>query len=377
MHSELAAYHEAAHAVVALHDGRVVKEVRISHHLPGNGWVKWVRTRFPDAPDGRNPRDALLYWTHVLFEVEREVKILLSGFLAEAKLLRTPLRSLGARSDLQRALAAQEFLDNLRELLRDTIFIPGDQTAHFLERMGRQTRRLIAQPWCWNAITVLAKDVMDWHRLSGHDAAETIQWSMKPRRQLSLSLWDRRSDWSEDAATRHSRDNGLVKIKITSPPLIYGWILVMNSHSRSIKSFIFFAGLSGITSCAQDAPQTLVTIADARVHAAKVIDIGEAGDSVGDILTFDQPLLDEQGKQIGNNSGTCIRTRVGHSFQCQWTLTLENGSILVAGREFDKGTSHIAIVGGTGQYAGITGRMESVNNGDGTFTQTLHYWIRY
>lgn len=151
----------------------------------------------------------------------------------------------------------------------------------------------------------------------------------------------------------------------------------MNSHSRSIKSFIFFAGLSGITSCAQDAPQTLVTIADARVHAAKVIDIGEAGDSVGDILTFDQPLLDEQGKQIGNNSGTCIRTRVGHSFQCQWMLALENGSILVAGREFDKGTSHIAIVGGTGQYAGITGRMESVNNGDGTFTQTLHYWIRY
>jgi hypothetical protein len=150
----------------------------------------------------------------------------------------------------------------------------------------------------------------------------------------------------------------------------------MNSLSHSIKPFIFFSGFLAITSCTQDAPQTLVTIADARVHSAKVIDVGEPSDSVGDILTFDQPLLNQQGEQIGNNSGTCIRTRVGHSFQCQWTLTLENGSIQVAGREFDKGSSHIAIVGGTGHYTGITGQMESVNNGDGTFTQTLHYWTR-
>jgi hypothetical protein len=150
----------------------------------------------------------------------------------------------------------------------------------------------------------------------------------------------------------------------------------MNSHSRFINSFIFLTGLLGITSCAQDAPQTLVTIADARVHGAKVIDVGEPGDSVGDILTFDQPLLDKQENRIGNNSGTCIRTRVAHSFQCSWTLTMENGSIQVAGREFDKGTSAIAIVGGTGRYAGITGQMESINNGDGSFTQTLHYWAR-
>ena len=150
----------------------------------------------------------------------------------------------------------------------------------------------------------------------------------------------------------------------------------MNSPSRAIKSLICLASLIGITSCTQDALQTLVTTVDARVHPAKVIDIGEPGDSVGDILSFDQPLLSQQGKQIGNNSGTCIRTRVAHSFQCQWTLTLGNDSIQVAGREFDKGSSHIAIVGGTGRYAGITGQMESVNNGDGTFTQTLRYWTR-
>lgn len=188
LHRELAAYHEAAHAVVSLHYGRVVKEVFISRHFPGNGWVKSVRLWSPGELDLRNARDALLYWTRVFSEVEREVKILLAGPLAEAKLLRTPLRSLGARSDLQRALSAQTYLDDLRESLQDIVFIPNHHTALFLERMRRQTRRLISQPWCWNAITVLAKDLMAWHRLSGHDVAETVQWSRKPRHQLSLSL---------------------------------------------------------------------------------------------------------------------------------------------------------------------------------------------
>ncbi|WP_341328807.1 dirigent protein [Methylotuvimicrobium sp. KM2] len=141
-------------------------------------------------------------------------------------------------------------------------------------------------------------------------------------------------------------------------------------------SRIFIASLFGITACTHVAPQSIITIAYARAHKANFVDIGVPGDSEGDILTFDQPLLDVQGSRIGNNSGMCIRTRVGHSFQCQWTLTLENGSIQVAGREFDKGTSEITIVGGTGQYSGISGQMESVNNGDGTFTQILHYWVQ-
>jgi hypothetical protein len=124
--------------------------------------------------------------------------------------------------------------------------------------------------------------------------------------------------------------------------------------------------------CSTAGPQTLITVADARIHKAQVIDVGEPGDSPGDMFVFDQPLLDRHGNSIGNNSGVCVRTRVGHSLQCQWTLTFENGSIQVAGREFDQGASDIAIVGGTGGYSGVSGHMESVNNGDGTFTQTLY-----
>ena len=134
-----------------------------------------------------------------------------------------------------------------------------------------------------------------------------------------------------------------------------------------------------LAACTQS-PQTMVTIADARNHPAQIIDTGEPGDSIGDILVFDQPLLDKNKNKIGNNSGTCIRTRVDFSFQCQWTLTFGNkiknsGSIQVAGREFDIGTSTISIIGGTGNYSGISGEMQSTNNNDSTFTQVLRYRI--
>jgi len=145
---------------------------------------------------------------------------------------------------------------------------------------------------------------------------------------------------------------------------------VLTRHSLAVVCTL------SIAACTPEKPHTLVTIADARIDKAQFVDTGESGDSVGDILVFDQPLLDSQKQKIGTNSGTCIRTRVGHSFQCQWTLSLENGSIQVAGRELDQGASAISIVGGTGKYAGITGEMKSVNNNDGTFTQTLRYRFR-
>lgn len=150
----------------------------------------------------------------------------------------------------------------------------------------------------------------------------------------------------------------------------------MKKFSAPTYKLLLTVSILATAACSQDSSTTLVTIADARVDKARFIDSGEPGDSVGDILVFDQPLLDEDLKKIGNNSGTCIRARVAHSFQCQWTLTFANGSIQVAGREFDQGASVLSIVGGTGKYAGITGDMESVNNNDGTFKQTLRYRVK-
>lgn len=146
------------------------------------------------------------------------------------------------------------------------------------------------------------------------------------------------------------------------------------SYKKFSLAIIF---LPALCACTQQTPQIFITIADAREHPAQFIDSGEPGDSVGDILVFDQQLLSEDNKNIGNNSGFCIRTRIAHSFQCQWTLTTESGSIQVAGREYDSGSSNISIVGGTGKYAGIHGEMISTNNNDGTFTQELRYTVKH
>ena len=131
-----------------------------------------------------------------------------------------------------------------------------------------------------------------------------------------------------------------------------------NMLSAVIMLVVYIMALSACTQ-----PQTMITIADARDNPAQIIDLEEAGDTIGDILVFDQPLLDKDYNEIGNNSGTCIRTRVADSFQCQWTLTFGyrskiSGSILVAGREFDKGASTVSIIGGTGSYTGISGEMD-------------------
>jgi hypothetical protein len=129
----------------------------------------------------------------------------------------------------------------------------------------------------------------------------------------------------------------------------------------------------------------ILTFADGRSDGG--IRQGAAGedglDSPGDVFVFDQKLLGADAKTpIGRNAGYCIRTDPGapdfsgtdhpglpddpenNYGQCTWTLVfLPNsgytGSITVAGREADLGTSVVAIVGGTGDFTGATGVLST------------------
>lgn len=129
--------------------------------------------------------------------------------------------------------------------------------------------------------------------------------------------------------------------------------------------------MSGCGSAEAAEPSTLTTIADARSGIATPIDVGPTGDSPGDMFVFDQPLLNEAKENIGSNSGFCVRTLPGQFSECQWTLTMADGSITVAGREAETGTSMIPVIGGTGAYVGVSGVMVSTPNGDRTYTQVL------
>jgi hypothetical protein len=95
-----------------------------------------------------------------------------------------------------------------------------------------------------------------------------------------------------------------------------------------------------------------------RAATDTVTDTGDTGDSVGDVLTFANPVFDADNKtQLGTDNGWCARTVVGTAWECFWTLTLKDGQITVEGPFFDASDSTMAVTGGTGAYVGVKGEM--------------------
>jgi allene oxide cyclase len=89
------------------------------------------------------------------------------------------------------------------------------------------------------------------------------------------------------------------------------------------------------------------------------VDLGAKGDSVGDLLVFANKVYDAANKtQVGTDQGYCVRTIVGKSWECFWTLTLAAGQITVEGPFLDTGDSLMVVTGGTGKYAGAKGSMK-------------------
>jgi hypothetical protein len=131
-------------------------------------------------------------------------------------------------------------------------------------------------------------------------------------------------------------------------------------NRMSIPLTIFAAVVLSATAQAatKAQPGTTLTVVE---HAATdaVTDTGATGDTAGDLLTFANPVFDAANKhQIGTDQGYCIRTEVGKSWECFWTLTLADGQLTVEGPFFDKGDSVLAITGGTGKYAAARGQMK-------------------
>ncbi len=93
---------------------------------------------------------------------------------------------------------------------------------------------------------------------------------------------------------------------------------------------------------------------ETTVHTSKA-----GTDAVGDILSFANPLFDATNKsQVASDQGFCVRTVVGKSWECMWTLLLKEGMITVEGPFHDVGDSLFAITGGTGKYEGAKGHMK-------------------
>ena len=96
-----------------------------------------------------------------------------------------------------------------------------------------------------------------------------------------------------------------------------------------------------------------------RAVGETTVDLGAKGDSVGDLLVFSNGVFDQANKvQLGTDQGYCVRTIVGKSWECMWTITLKGGQITIEGPFMDAGDSLLAVTGGTGDYAGAKGSMK-------------------
>jgi hypothetical protein len=133
--------------------------------------------------------------------------------------------------------------------------------------------------------------------------------------------------------------------------------------------FVFAAFAAKV--CAEENWTTLTVIEEVGKGKTTVVDLGGKGDSQGDITAWHEPLVDRAKKNIGTSSGFCIRMVPGQLSECQWTLTLREGTITLAGSEAEKGTSRVSVTGGTGVYAGVSGEAAVTHNADGTYTEIL------
>jgi len=103
---------------------------------------------------------------------------------------------------------------------------------------------------------------------------------------------------------------------------------------------------------------------------------------MGDQFAFSSELLTKSGKHAGYIDATCMVTRGGERGYgtCYGTFLLKGGQLAaIASISFaSEGTDHIAIVGGTGVYEGVTGSIASRSRGENSpfSDDTVHLIFR-
>jgi hypothetical protein len=99
---------------------------------------------------------------------------------------------------------------------------------------------------------------------------------------------------------------------------------------QALASMMFVGALLFVGAAKQDSTTTIKVVE--RAVNDTVTDLGPEGDSVGDILTFANEVYDEaNAEKVGSDNGYCIRTVVGAAWECNWTITLADGQIVVEG----------------------------------------------
>jgi hypothetical protein len=126
--------------------------------------------------------------------------------------------------------------------------------------------------------------------------------------------------------------------------------------------------VAAVAQAGADKPSTLDLALDGQHALRTYVDAppkhatGASDDSPGDTVVMHAPVLDKSGVRVGVLDATFITTAPGSSArrdgseQLGGTFRLPGGQIAVLGTVGSYArTSHVAIIGGTGRYAGASG----------------------
>lgn len=138
---------------------------------------------------------------------------------------------------------------------------------------------------------------------------------------------------------------------------------------RCLVPLMVLVAAGFIAGCGDSSDETTVKVVE-HANTDTVRHIGPANekDSVGDVLAFANPVFNaSDAKQVGTDNGQCVRTAVGKSWECIWTVFLSGGQLTVEGPFFDAKDSTLAITGGTDDYKDASGQMTlHARNAQGT-----------
>jgi hypothetical protein len=141
-------------------------------------------------------------------------------------------------------------------------------------------------------------------------------------------------------------------------------------HAILIASLVLVAAAAIAVAAQGRSTSTLVYTT--KQHAFAQVDAGKKGFSIGDAFIFSEQLL-QNGKQVGYDHVVCTHAADWPSSaeSCTGTAVLANGTLELGGLS-RRGPFTIAVLGGTGSYAGARGTAKITSQGEkGTLTISL------
>jgi hypothetical protein len=119
------------------------------------------------------------------------------------------------------------------------------------------------------------------------------------------------------------------------------------------------------TAAAKSHDHPITIKARSKIDRVQAVDNAPAGASAGDMLIFTEKLFNSRGKQIGSDAATCVRL-FDQTSLCTGAYKLPGGSVMVQLiQPGPTGTYDQAVVGGTGRFTGVRGKVTVAQRSDG------------